>query len=364
MNITVVGAGIIGCAVAHELASRGARVQIVDMRRTGGGATQASAGILAPHIEGHIDALLRLGACSLSLYDGFVARVSADARQTIEYERSGTLQVARDGREADELEAAAQRLEAAGVEHMLMNGDEARRIEPALSSRIHAALLTPRHGYVKVLELTMALAAAAANRGATSTTATVRRVDARDNLVALSTSAGIIEGDAVVLAAGSWTSGLAPAAASPPAVRPIRGQLLQLHFSHRPLSRVIWGADCYLVPWHDGCLLAGATVEDVGFDESATTVAVTHLLERSAELLTSVPDARFDAVRVGLRPATPDELPLIGPSSTMRGVYYAAGHYRSGVLLSPLTAKLVADLVMDGRRAPELELVRPDRFGL
>jgi glycine/D-amino acid oxidase-like deaminating enzyme len=91
---------------------------------------------------------------------------------------------------------------------------------------------------------------------------------------------------------------------------------------------------------------------------------VTHLLESAAELLTATPTARFDAVRVGLRPGTPDELPLIGPSSTMRGVYYAAGHYRNGVLLAPLTAKLVADLVLDGRRAPELELARPDRFGL
>jgi glycine oxidase len=364
VKITVVGAGIIGCAVAHELASRGARVHVVDMRGTGRGATQASAGVLAPYIEGHVDALLRLGACSLSLFDSFVARVSDDARQTIEYERSGTLQVALGADQAAELEAEAQRAAQNRLAHTLMDGDEARRLEPSLSPEIRAALLLPQHGYIRAAELTSALAAAAANRGTTATTAIVQRVESHAGAVAVTTSAGIVEGDAVILAAGSWTSALAQPLVTPPAVRPVRGQLLHLHFNQRPLSRVVWGKGCYLVPWRDGSLLVGATVEEAGFDETATAAGVTSLLENSAELLGTTPMARFDAVRVGLRPGTPDELPLIGPSSTMRGVYYAAGHYRNGVLLSPLTAKLVADLVLDGRRAPELELVRPDRFGL
>ena len=364
MKITVVGAGIVGCAVAHELASRGARVHVVDMRGTGRGATQASAGILAPHVEGHIEPLLRLGVCSLSLYDSFVARISGDAQQAIEYERSGTLQVALDADQAAELDAEAKRAARNGVSHTLMDGDAARRLEPSLSPRIRAALLLPGHGYVRVAELTSALAAAAANRGATTTTATVQRVESRADAVVVATSAGAIEGDAAILAAGSWTSALVQPQVTRPAVRPVRGQLLHLHFDRRPLSRVVWGTGCYLVPWRDGSLLVGATVEEAGFDETATAAGVTHLLESCAELVPATPVARFDAVRVGLRPGTPDELPLIGPSSTMRGVYYAAGHYRNGVLLSPLTATLVADLVLDGRRAPELELVRPDRFGL
>ncbi len=364
MNITVVGAGIVGCAVAHELASRGARVHVVDMRGAGMGATQASAGILAPYVEGHIDALLRLGVCSLSLYDAFVARASQDGRQPVEYERSGTLQVALEADQVAQLEAAAQRHAANGVAHTLMHGDAARALEPSLSPRIRAALLLPQHGYVRAGELTAALAAAAVNGGMKTTTAMMRRVESREGVVTVTTSAGNIEGDAVILAAGSWTSTLAQPLATPPAVRPVRGQLLHLHFNQRPLSRVVWGTGCYLVPWQDGSLLVGATVEEAGFDETATAGGVTHLLESAAELLTATPTARFDAVRVGLRPGTPDELPLIGPSSTMRGVYYAAGHYRNGVLLAPLTAKLVADLVLDGRRAPELELVRPDRFGL
>jgi glycine/D-amino acid oxidase-like deaminating enzyme len=119
-----------------------------------------------------------------------------------------------------------------------------------------------------------------------------------------------------------------------------------------------------MVPWRNGALLVGATVEEAGFDETATAAGVSKLLEASSALLSGILHSRFETVRVGLRPGTPDELPLIGPSSTMPGVYYATGHYRNGVLLSPLTAKLVADLVIDGRRDPDLDLVRPDRFGL
>jgi glycine oxidase len=361
VRITIVGGGIIGCAVGHELASRGAGVRIVDMRGTGRGATQASAGILAPYIEGHIDSLLRLGVDSLALYDGFIARASEDSQQAIEYERSGTLHVAKNEAAAMELAIAARKLAHAGVAHELMPAHEARRLEEGLSPRIISALLLPMHGYVRAMELTSALADAAARRGAEIITANVEEICTRESGTVVKTTAGVIESDAVILAAGSWSGRVAPMT---PPVRPVRGQLLHLHFNSRPLSRVVWGTDCYLVPWRNGALLVGATVEEAGFDETATAAGVTRLLEASADLLTAVPQARFEAVRVGLRPGTPDELPLIGPSSTMPGVYYATGHFRNGVLLSPLTAKLVADLVVDGRRDPDLELVRPDRFNL
>jgi glycine oxidase len=361
VKVTVVGGGIIGCAVAHALTSRGVAVRIVDMRGPGRGATQASAGILAPYIEGHIDALLRLGVNSLALYDDFVARVSADARQPIEYERSGSLHVARNEAAAMELAIAARRFAHAGVPHTLMPPHDALRLESALSPRIISALLLPDHGYVRAAELTSALLTAAIQQGGEMIVGSVEEICSGSGSCIVRSSAGPLESDAVVVAAGSWSGRVPPLT---PPVRPVRGQLLHLHFEKRPLSRVVWGTDCYLVPWRDGSVLVGATVEEVGFDETATAAGVTRLLESSAELLTTMPEARFDTVRIGLRPGTPDELPLIGPSSTMPGVYYATGHYRNGVLLSPLTAKLVADLVLDGRRDPDLELVRPDRFGL
>ena len=154
MNITVVGAGIVGSAVAYELASRGAGVRLIDPRGVARGATRASAGILAPQIEGHIPELRKLAACSLAMYDDFIRRVERDSRRTIEYKRNGTLQVALDDQEAAVLADDAQALERNGVEHTLLDRESARRVAPSLSARVTSALLVPSHGYVAASALT------------------------------------------------------------------------------------------------------------------------------------------------------------------------------------------------------------------
>ena len=376
------GGGIVGCAIAHELIVRGARVQVVDPRGVGRGATQASAGILAPYIEGHIPALLRLGLSSLALYDEFVERVRAEARTPFEYERCGTMQVALTDDETSDLAAMARELGDRGEAHALVDAREARRLEPALSDRVVGALLVPRHGYVTAAALTSALAEAATAHGATFSSARAIEITETGESVRLVTSDQAIDSDVVILAAGSWSSDIDTRGAGPglwtrrqtaggglhasatPIVQPIRGQLVHLGTASRAASRVVWRGQCYLVPWRDGSVLVGATVDDVGFDERATAGGVRCLLDAAIELIPALDRAALREVRVGLRPGTPDELPIIGGSSTMRNVCYATGHYRSGVLLAPLTAAMVADLVIDGRVRPESALVRPDRFGL
>ena len=361
MNVTVLGGGVIGYAVAYELASRGARVRVIDMRGPGAGATQAAAGILAPYIEGHNAALLELGLRGLALYDAFVARVQVDAGRSVEYRRTGTLHAAISERYVGHLDTLAAQLTATGVEHAMLTGVEARGIEPELSHGVRSALSIPGHGYVKVADLMNALVTAASALGVEPAIGRVEAIDAAPGVVVVRTRAAAFDSDAVVIASGSW-SGRLQAPAAP--VTPIRGQLLQMQFPAPPISRVVWGEGCYLVPWVDGSVLVGATSEDVGFDESSTEGGVAQLESAARELVPSAARASRSAVRVGLRPATADELPLIGRSSTMPGVFYATGHYRSGVLLAPLTAALIADLVMAGRQAPLLELVRPGRFGL
>jgi len=359
VKITVVGAGIVGCAIAHELASRGARVDLIDPRGPGRGATRASAGILAPQIEGHIPPLRRLAARSLAMYDDFVRRVERDAHRSIEYARSGTLQVALDDAEAVALSEDERALAAAGIECTLMDPDHARRLEPALSSRLKAALLVPSHGFVAALPLTEALAAAAQARGARLSTTSVLRIEGGPASVTVITGEETVESDAVVVASGSWQVPSRPSDA--PAVKPIRGQLVQLRCTAPAASRVIWGRACYVVPWSDGTVLVGATVEDVGFDERPTAEGVRGLLSGGMELLPPLEGAHFEEVRVGFRPKTADELPTIGRSEMPR-VFYALGHYRNGVLLAPLTAALMADLVLENTERDELALVRPGRF--
>jgi glycine/D-amino acid oxidase-like deaminating enzyme len=225
-----------------------------------------------------------------------------------------------------------------------------------------------------------ALRQAATCLGVDWTTAQVTGVSQSGAAAEVTTADTTFAADAVIIAAGSWSSELSippspaaraaarqapsPRPLAPSPVRPIRGQLVHLRLDHQPLSRAIWGTGCYLVPWRDGSLLVGATVEDVGFDESTTPEAVRTLARAAAALVPEARGARIHDVRVGLRPKTPDGLPAIGRSSTMPGVFYATGHYRTGVLLAPLTAALIADLVLDRREDPALALVRPDRLGL
>lgn len=359
VKITVVGAGIVGCAIAHELASRGADVDLLDSRGAGLGATRASAGILAPQIEGHIPSLRRLAARSLSMFDDFIHRVERDSGRRVEYERCGTLQVAFGDAEARQLADDARMLGGEGIDCTLLYGAAVSQLEPSLSHDVTAALLVPMHGYVGATQLTLALAEAAQARGVRYRTVAVRCIERGGQGPRVITDTDTLQSDAVIVASGSWPIESRPSQLPP--VTPIRGQLVHLQLDEVVAARVIWAPECYLVPWHDGSVLVGATVEDVGFDERPTADGVRGLLNAAVRVLPSLGRARLHEVRVGLRPKGPGELPIIGQSPTMTGVFYALGHYRNGVLLAPLTAALLADLVIEGRERGELELVRPGK---
>jgi len=366
VRVVVVGAGVIGCAVAFECARRGARVQVVDRRRPGQGATQASAGMLAPYIEGHSAALLDLTVRGLAEWDPFLATLNASAGAVPEYARNGTLQAVFDDAGTDELQAQSRLLASAGVPHRSVCGDEARKLEPALSPEVRAALEIPTHGYVSAAALIEILVGASTSLAASFTHASVLDVETTGTGVLVTTDTGKIAGDAAVVATGSWTAELArrtDGAATLP-VRPVKGQLIQLRPQEPVAARVLWGPGCYMVPRTDGSLLVGATSEDAGFDERPTVCGVRALTTAASTLVPALNGAAFEGVRVGLRPATADELPIVGPSSRLPRVFYATGHYRNGVLLAPLTARVVADLVLNQPLGVDLESMRPARFGL
>jgi glycine oxidase len=366
-EIIVIGAGIVGCAVAEELARRGAAVTIVDARRVGMGATQASAGVLAPFIEAgeRDDAFLDLGVRSLALYDEFVNRATAASGVRVEYRRTGTLEVAETGERMTTLRHAAERLRARGVACELLDAAGARREEPHLAPDVFGGLVIPSHGFVNPADLTRALGLAASCAGAELVEdVEIRKITQTNTRVGVEADGRAWHADAAVLAAGSWSGrvDIDGVNARVP-VRPVRGQLLHVAWTGPLLKRSTWGERCYLVPWQDGTLLVGATVEDAGFDERTTVAGVRDLLEAVCDLVPHAWTGGFRAARVGLRPGTPDDLPVIGFSSVLPNLFYATGHYRNGVLLAPLTAKLVADAVLDHRIDPALERLAPSRFG-
>jgi glycine oxidase len=364
-DVIVVGAGIVGCAVAHELARRGVSVEIVDERPVGMGATQASAGVLAPYIEARDGSpLLDLTVRSLDLFDDFIARVSADSGVAIPYRRTGTLDVATDDDELETLRTTADVLWRRGVPALLLDAAGVRAEEPQLGDGAIGGLLIEMHGFVAASDLTRALVAAARRHGAQLIEQSrVRRIMRRDGEVVVDTDRGSLSGNAVVLAAGSWSGDIAvEGIITPVPVRPVRGQLLYLAWTGTPLRRVTWSRRCYLVPWDDGTLLVGATVEEAGFDERATVAGVRDLLDAACAIVPHAWEAGFRVARVGLRPATTDSLPVIGPSNAFPNLMYATGHYRNGVLLAPLTAKLVADAMLDNVMDPVMSVVSPARF--
>ena len=365
-DIIVIGAGIVGCAVAHELARRGASVEIADERPVGMGATQASAGILAPYIEARDGSpLLDLTVRSLGLFDDFMERVSAESGIAVPYRRTGTLDIATTDDELRALRTTAEVLARLDVPALLLDAQAVRVEEPQLGDGAIGGLLIDSHGFVAAGELTRALAAAARRHGAQLIEPSrVRRITRLHGDMIVETDRGSLASNAVVLAAGSWSGQIAidGVHATVP-VRPVRGQLLHLGWTGTPLRRVTWSGRCYFVPWDDGTLLVGATVEEAGFDERTTVSGVRDLLDAACEIVPHAWTAGFRGARVGLRPATVDDLPVVGPSSVMPNLMYATGHYRNGVMLAPLTAQLVADALLDNRIDPMLAPVSPSRFG-
>ena len=363
-DVIVVGAGVIGLAIAYELSRRGARVRVLEARAAGQGATQASAGMLTPHTETRdLPSLGGLATRSLDLYDAFIERVREDSGLGVEYRRCGSLHVATDDARMEDFRRLAVRMATSGVAADLLNPAQVREHESQIGSGFTGGLLVPAHGYVVVGDLVRALLAAATARGAHVDVARVMKVSATPAGIRVETQGGAVHAAAAVVATGSWTSRVAVEGDAAIPVRPVRGQLVQLDWPTAPLARILWGPDCYLVPWTSGAMLVGATAEEAGFDERATAAGVHDLLGAACDLLPRAWQAAFTGVRVGLRPATPDDLPVLGASPHVRSVYYATGHYRNGVLLTPVTAVLLADLVLGQPADTALDAFRPDRFG-
>jgi glycine oxidase len=358
LRVAIVGDGIIGWSTAFELARRGVDVAVY-RGSTSGAATPASAGILAPYTEAHPGSpLLDFTVRGLSTYDAFVARLRASSAVSFEYRKSGTLEIAEDGEHAQALEA---RLTHAlpGADLRWIDAGSLRELAPYVRDDRHGALSCPVHGYVTVQSFVMALEDAASRAGATAIYGPARSIDVRSKRVTVTADAETSY-DTVVLAAGAWTPQIDPLGRTNGEVRPIRGQLVRLKSPRLKGAPIIWGRRCYIVPWQEGTVLVGATAEDVAFDVRATVDGVADLLDAARALVPSLSSATFADVRVGLRPAVADGLPILGPGEAPR-IVYAAGHFRNGVLLAPITARILADFIVEGVEDPAFTATPPKK---
>ncbi|MCI0452528.1 MAG: glycine oxidase ThiO, partial [Candidatus Latescibacteria bacterium] len=355
-RVVVVGGGVIGLAIAWRAARAGALVTIIERDRVGAGASRAAAGMLAPITEaghGHGDeAMTRFARASLARYPSFAAELEADADLSVPLDTRGTLIVALD---RDDVEAARRAFEhrrALGLPVEWLSGERAREIEPLLSPRTSAAMWIPDDHQVDTRGLLEALLRACTHRGVVIREGTEAvRVLVNDGRVTgvRTTTHDDVEGDVVVIATGAWSGSpdRVPADAVAP-VRPVKGQIVRLRGAeHFPLAHVIRTLRVYVLPKADGSVLVGATQEEVGFDLRPTAGAMKDLLEHAWEVLPAIYELPFEGVEVGLRPASRDHLPVIGPTS-VRGLVMATGHFRSGILLAPATADAVVEGIASG----------------
>ena len=371
-DVVVVGGGAIGLACAWLAGERGLTVALVDPnpRR---GASWAAAGMLAPVTELHYgeEALLQFTLAAAARYPSFVAELEERTGLAVGYRECGTLALALDaGDQAvlDDLRAFQLRL---GLDAEVLSRRECRALEPMLAPAVHGGLLVRGDHQVDSRRLTAALLMVAERSGVTVVDARVTEVVAsKESVTGVRLADGSVVGaGTVVLAAGAWSGQIAglPDDVVPP-VRPVKGQVLRLQVpqAYRPfLTRTVRGTvrgfPVYLVPREDGELVVGATQEELGYDEQVTAGGVYQLLRDAHALVPGLTELPLVEVTAGLRPGSPDNAPMIGPTR-LAGLVLATGHYRNGVLLAPVTADAVAQLLVDGTSPPFLDSFSPLRF--
>lgn len=366
-DVIVVGAGLIGLACAWELNNRGLAVTVIEKESPGCGASRVAAGMLAP--VGELDfgepQLLTLNLRSRELYPGFVTAIESASERDSGYRETGALHVALDRDEAGELKRIAELQRSHGLDSSWLGPMAARDLEPGVSPSLAGAVLVEDDAVVDPRALVEALRVGLERAGVAIVTAEVTglRRDESGRLSGVDSTAGAFSAATVVVAPGAeaGVAGWLPQEVRPP-VRPVKGQVVELGGDPEDpaCERILGSERVYIAPRPDGRLILGATVEEMGFDRRVTGGGVHELLREAYRLLPDVAEMEFLDAIAGFRPGTPDNLPVIGRTA-IDGLILATGHYRNGILLAPVTAQAVGELV-EGRDPEWLAAAGPERF--
>ncbi|KAF6000183.1 MULTISPECIES: glycine oxidase ThiO [Streptomyces] len=371
-DVLVIGGGIIGLVTAWRAAQRGFTVAVVDPE-PGGGAARVAAGMLAAVTELHYgeQTLLGLNLASARRYPDFAAELTEASGQDLGYRRCGTLAVAMDADDRAHLRELHALQHRSGLESEWLSGRECRRLEPMLAPGVRGGLRVDGDHQIDPRRLAKALVTACERAGVEFHRTWAERLTVvRDRAAGVVTTGGEqLAAGQVVLAAGSLSGKLpgVPADVLPP-VRPVKGQVLRLTvpkryapFLSRTVRAVVRGSQVYLVPRENGELVVGATSEELGWDTTVTAGGVYELLRDAHELVPGITELPLTETRAGLRPGSPDNAPLLGPTA-LDGLLLATGHYRNGVLLTPVTGDAMAHVLTTGELPEEARPFAPGRF--
>jgi glycine oxidase len=362
-DVAIAGGGVIGGSIALELAQAGLRVAVFDRQQPGQEASWASAGIISPAPENPgMIATVELGKKSAAMYPEFSANVEEISGQSTGYRRKGTLEALFSHDTKAELSTIIAVHHGLGLKAEPLRAEDALELEPALSEEIEAAVLRPEEASIDNRALTAAVLEAARRSGAeffpASGVTAIRRE--ANHCKGLTLQHEKVEAKWTIVAAGCFSGTIEGAAAYAP-VRPAKGQMASLRSDDLKIERVLWSEKIYLVPRNDGRILVGATVEYSGFDKRVTAGGIEKILSAALELAPGLKNARIEETWAGLRPDSQDHLPILGPTD-VEGLLMATGHFRSGILLTPITARLMREWITEQKVSVDWERFSPLRF--
>lgn len=368
-GVVIIGAGVIGLTIARALAQRGVReVLLIERGRPGNEASWAAGGMIAPQVEvDRQDDFFQLACASRDLYPEFARSLQEETGVDVELDAAGTFCVGFTPGDEVELRRRYEWQQRQHLQIEWLTGAEARRAEPRLSANVTCALCLPNDFQVENRRLVDALVRANEELAVQLTSGS--SVDAirieHERVRGVETSNGFVETRTVVIASGAWASALKSPDTTLPqiGVEPVRGQMLCFAAESLITRHVIYSSRGYLVPRRDGRLLAGSTAEHVGFDKRTTVPGVEAIKSMALEIAPEIASLPMVDSWAGFRPRSRGGLPVLGPCEQIGGLFYATGHYRNGILLAPITGKIIADAIVDGVLPKSLKTFSPDRFG-
>jgi glycine oxidase len=355
-HVLIVGAGVMGCASALRLLQAGCRVTLLEKSLPGAESSAAAAGILGAQSEvAGGGPFFELCLASRARYRAYARELEELTSVSIGYEDSGVLEVALDHGEGRIAAGRAEWMLQRGLRVELLDREQARELEPALTERMVGANYYPDDHQVDPVQLARALAAAVARLGGEfrSGVTVTGLARAGDRVVGVETGAGVIHADAVVVAGGAWSTAIAGLPPVRSRIKPMAGQIVKVELRPPLLRHVVYGYSGYIVPRADGRVLMGSTLEDRGFDKAVTTAGLHRITGMALELVPELAAARLTGSWAGLRPASEDNAPLLG-AGPYAGLFFASGHYRNGILLTPITGEVIRDLVLG--RTPAVDI--------
>ena len=362
-DAVVAGGGVIGASIALELAEAGLKVGLYDSQEPGREASWASAGMIsaAPESPGMIP-FVPISLASVAIYPKFIEKVEAISGMNVAYRKDGAIDVLLVGGIEEELSTIIALQHGVGLRAEALTAEQARDMEPSLTEEVQAAIFRPDEASLDNRAFTYAVLKAAQRKGveifAGNGAESLWKEDGRCK--GLNLNSGRVEARWTIIAAGCFSAAIEGVAPYAP-VFPAKGQMIALRSEAVRIHHVIWLDHTYLVPRNDGRIIAGSTIERTGFDHDVTAGGIKKILMEAIKLAPGLEKATIEETWAGLRPDSPDHLPILGPTD-MDGLLIATGHFRSGILLAPVTAVLMREWICSQKVSVEWERFSPMRF--